>query len=386
MKKHLLKLSAFIVLLLVAESSTNAQVKISTDNNPPDNSAMLDVMSTNKGLLAPRMTYVQRNAIANPAEGLIVICTNGSSSGNPVISVYLTGKWLSLSSLCETPSNPATGTHISTCTQITWNWNSVPISLGYKWNIINDYVSATDMGTNTTQIETGLTYNTAYTRYVCAYNGCGYSASTTLTQSTPPWSCGCSITDSRDSKTYNTVLIGSQCWFAQNLNVGTKVAGSVNQANNSIIEKYCYDNNDANCNTYGGLYQWDEAMQYSTTPGVKGICPTGWHLPTDAEWTTLTTFLGGEAIAGGKMKEAGTTHWSSPNTNATNSSGFTALPGGYLNNFQEFTVLTYNAAICSSTEYASPYFWNRNLPYNGENVSRDGSYKSDGFSVRCVQD
>jgi len=70
------------------------------------------------------------------------------------------------------------------------------------------------------------------------------------------------------------------------------------------------------CNVYGGLYQWDEAMQYSTTVGVQGICPTGWHLPADSEWTTLTTFLGGEIIAGGKMKEAGLAHWASPNTGA----------------------------------------------------------------------
>ena len=79
--------------------------------------------------------------------------------------------------------------------------------------------------------------------------------------------------------------------MAENLNVGTRISGSSNQTNNSIIEKYCYDDLEANCNTYGGLYQWDEAMQYSATEGVKGICPTGWHLPTDAEWTTLADFL-----------------------------------------------------------------------------------------------
>ena len=96
--------------------------------------------------------------------------------------------------------------------------------------------------------------------------------------------------------------------MAENLNVGTRINGSGSQTNNSTIEKYCYDDNEANCTTYGGLYQWDESMQYSTMPGVQGICPTGWHLPTDAEWTTLTTYLGGEGIAGGKKKETGTTH------------------------------------------------------------------------------
>ena len=122
--------------------------------------------------------------------------------------------------------------------------------------------------------------------------------------------------------------------MAENLNIGTTISGATDMANNSIIEKYCNENNTANCDTYGGLYQWNEMMEYSTTPGVQGICPTGWHLPTDAEWTVLTSYLGGESIAGGKMKttgtiEAGTGLWYAPNNGATNSSGFSALPGGY---------------------------------------------------------
>ncbi len=127
-------------------------------------------------------------------------------------------------------------------------------------------------------------------------------------------------------------------------------------ANNSIIEKYCYNNSTANCDIYGGLYQWNEMMQYTTTPGAQGICPaTGWHLPTDAEWTILTTFLGGEGIAGGKMKttgtiEAGTGLWYAPNTGATNESGFTALPGGYRSDNGDFDGLGYYAYFWSSTE------------------------------------
>ena len=199
--------------------------------------------------------------------------------------------------------------------------------------------------------------------------------------------CGTPMSDARDGKTYNTVLIGTQCWFAQNLNVGTKVLGSVNQTNNSIIEKYCYNDDDANCAIYGGLYQWDEAMQYSTTEGVKGICPTGWHLPTDAEWTTLTTFLGDENIAGGKMKEAGTAHWLSPNTGATNSSGFTALPGGFRNDDGGyFGSLTYSAYFWSSSQSAAPTAWTRHLRYDFEVVSWPNHYKTYGFTGRCVQD
>ncbi len=119
------------------------------------------------------------------------------------------------------------------------------------------------------------------------------------------------------------------------------IPGTTEMTNNSIIEKYCYDNNTANCDAYGGLYQWNEMMEYSTTPGVRGVCPAGWHLPTDAECTILTNFLGGESIAGGKMKatgtiEAGTGLWHDPNIGATNEYGFTALPGGLRYSFGYF--------------------------------------------------
>ena len=128
-------------------------------------------------------------------------------------------------------------------------------------------------------------------------------------------------------------------------------------------------------------------MQYTTTPGVQGICPTGWHLPTDVEWTTLSTYLGGEVVAGGKMKETGTAHWLHPNTGATNSSGFTALPGGYRNYSGSFYDLTYYAYFWSSTETSSTFAWFRNLTYNYEDVDRKRNYfKTNGFSARCVKD
>ena len=101
-----------------------------------------------------------------------------------------------------------------------------------------------------------------------------------------------------EGQTYNTVLIGDQCWLKENLNVGTMIQGDQGSSNNGIIEKYCYGDNEANCDTYGGLYAWREAMQYVTTAGVQGICPLGWHFPTDGEWTILQDFLGGETMQG----------------------------------------------------------------------------------------
>jgi uncharacterized protein (TIGR02145 family) len=210
------------------------------------------------------------------------------------------------------------------------------------------------------------------------------------------WSCGLPITDARDSKTYTTIQIGTQCWMAQNLNVGNRIAGTANPANNTTIEKYCYSNSDAQCDVYGGLYQWNEMMNYSTTPGVQGICPDGWHLPTDAEWCTLTTYLDATVNcsttqwsgtnAGGKMKETGTTHWTSPNTGATNSSGFTALPGGLRLTDGSFVIVSNYGRWWSSLQYDASNALSRYLGYESASVCRGIDGKSAGYSVRCLKD
>ena len=178
--------------------------------------------------------------------------------------------------------------------------------------------------------------------------------------------------------------------MAQNLNYGTRINGIANQTNNNIPEKYCYNDLESNCDVYGGLYQWAEAMQYSATEGVQGICPIGWHLPTDAEWTTLTTYLGGESVAGGKMKSTGTIQlfngvWLSPNTGATNSSGFNAHPGGQRSLDGSFVVLSINGTIWSSSGDINGA-WYRNLYSYSERVGRGYEAKANGFAVRCVQD
>ena len=172
------------------------------------------------------------------------------------------------------------------------------------------------------------------------------------------------FTDPRDDQTYTTIDIGSQTWFAVNLNYNTG-------------NSWCYDNNGSNCDIYGRLYTWEAATS---------ACPDGWHLPNDIEWTTLIDFLGGEDVAGGKMKETGTTHWNSPNTGATNSSGFTALPGGYRSPNGNFYDKGRYGYWWSATEYSSTDAWSRVLYYYYDEVHRYGSSKEYGFSVRCVRD
>ncbi len=122
-----------------------------------------------------------------------------------------------------------------------------------------------------------------------------------------------------EGNTYKTIKIGTQTWMAENLKTTKYKDGSEipNITNNGD-----YDNNPANSETYGRLYNW------YTVDDDKGVCPEGWHVPDDAEYTVLTDYLGGESVAGGKMKETGTEHWNSPNTGATNESGFTGLPRG----------------------------------------------------------
>ena len=126
-----------------------------------------------------------------------------------------------------------------------------------------------------------------------------------------------------DGKIYHTVVIGEQCWLRENLDVGTMITGGTNQTNNGLIEKYCYNDNPTNCDTYGGLYQWNEAMQYVITTGTQGICPNGWHIPSFADFATLKAAVGDD---GNKLKAVGQ---GSGGGAGTNTSGFSALLAGY---------------------------------------------------------
>jgi len=191
-------------------------------------------------------------------------------------------------------------------------------------------------------------------------------------------------------KTYNTVQIGTQCWFRENLDVGTRINKGQFPANNSTIEKWCYNDLTSNCDIYGGLYDWNELMQYTTTAGTKGICPDGWHIPTDAEFLILANYLGGNSVAGGKMKETGTAHFLSPNTGATNSSGFTALPNGYLYNNTAspyFSNIKGYGYFYTSTLYASDPSWAlcRNVSYPNTTSGSIPSFKNTTGGVRCLK-
>jgi len=191
-----------------------------------------------------------------------------------------------------------------------------------------------------------------------------------------------------DGNTYQTVKIGSQWWMAENLKVihyrnGEVIPNVTDSATwgGLTTGAYCDYNNDvSNVVDYGRLYNWFAAND------SRNIAPIGWHVPSDAEWQTLVDYLGGAAVAGGKLKETGTTHWSSPNTGATNESEFSALPGGFrFDNGMYYNVNNY-ATIWSSTENGNSGAWSRTLGLAYSGVYHDGYDKAFGFSVRCIRD
>ena len=195
------------------------------------------------------------------------------------------------------------------------------------------------------------------------------------------------LTDSRDGQTYKTVSIGTQTWMAENLNYET-------------TNSYCYSDNVSNCTKYGRLYTWAAAMDSvgswstngkgcgygktcSPTYPVRGVCPEGWHLPTQTEWNTLFTAVGGQSTAGKMLKS--TSGWYSSG-NGTDAYSFSALPAGYGSDYGYYGNEGDNAHFWSSTENGSYSAYGMYLDYYDDNAYLDNSVKDYGFSVRCVKD
>ncbi len=239
---------------------------------------------------------------------------------------------------------------------------------------------------------TGLESNTQYHVRAYATNSVGTSYGDDVlftTEGVPTGEpCPGVPTVTYGGQTYSTVQIGDQCWLKENLNIGTMIDGSQNQnSSNGTIEKYCYNNDPDNCSEYGGLYQWDEMMQESTTPGIQGFCPNGWHVPTDEEWGVLVSFLGGTTNSGGPLKEEGFVHWQNPNTSATNSTGFTSLgTGSRLSSSPTFQHINLGCSFQTSTENGPSNCWTYRNNHNHGVTYHDGnSLKSYGYPVRCLK-
>jgi uncharacterized protein (TIGR02145 family) len=193
-----------------------------------------------------------------------------------------------------------------------------------------------------------------------------------------------------DGNVYPIITIGKQGWMKEDLKTTRYSNGdSINTTTPATLDitneptpklQWAYDGNKSNVEIYGRLYTW-----YAATDD-RNICPTGWHVPTYADWSTLTTYLVGEYVAGGKLKEKGTTHWKSPNTGATNESGFTALPGGYRYGNGTFYDIGGTGNWWSSTEVSTINAWCYTMYNNLRNVNKHYGKKTNDLSVRCVRD
>jgi uncharacterized protein (TIGR02145 family) len=205
--------------------------------------------------------------------------------------------------------------------------------------------------------------------------------------STGPGGNSPSICIDNEGNAYPTFTIGTQTWMAENLHVthyrnGDAIPEVTDPSAWGALSTgaYCWYHNIKNAwEKYGAYYNW-----YAVNDS-RGLCPQGWHVPTEAEWTTLTTYLGGTLVAGGKMKSVSAL-WNSPNTDAANNSGFSGLPGGYRWYNGDFADNGNIGGWWTSNEYNEYQAWLRKLYYDGHDVLRTHESNKMGFSVRCLKD
>ncbi len=332
-----------------------------------------------------------------------------NNAGVTPLNTYVTGTGTGASVMLMIPPSQVIGlSPTAGNTQISLNWTA-PAANGSAITSYKVYRGTTSggetllssggcsgLGSVLTCTDTGLTNGTTYYYKVSAVNAVGEGGQSSEVSQTPS-PCGSVLTDV-DGNTYNWVLIGTQCWFATNLKTGTRINGIANPTNNGVIEKYCFNDTDANCATDGGLYQWNEAMGYSascngtgesqpqcTTP-VQGICPTGSHIPSHYEYTLLEKNVGSNP--GAFPYDETTTGWLGTNEGTNlktgGSSGFNGVLAGYRGPGGSFYGRGAYAYLWSSTEIGSGA-WSRGLSSGYATVYRYVIDKANGFSVRCLK-
>ena len=388
------KISIFILgnLILINFIFSQAGVGINTTGTDADHSAILDVSSTNKGVLIPRMTTTERDNIAvtcscTPAEGLLIFNTT-----TKCFESYVNGVWNTVScpAVCS-PASPTAGTHVPSETGIVWNWNTASGATGYKWSTTNVYGSATDMGTGVTKTETGLTCGTSYTRYVWTYNACGQSSSTVLTSATSGCPCNplCDATTVVDVTSPTTGKI----WMDRNLGAQRKATSSADAQAYGCLFQWGRGNDGHACRTSGLTstqsstdnpghgnfitkgsveYDWRNPQNNNLWQGESGVnnpCPSGYRVPTYNEL----------------IAESAT--WSPANAAGAFASPLKWAAGG---------LRDYGSGVLSgadtwgyywSSDYIliAGYYWGSGIYFEAAQTSGYQSWKAHGYSVRCIK-
>jgi uncharacterized protein (TIGR02145 family) len=329
--------------------------------------------------------------------------SNGTVLQIPISSIdsitYTVSNPGNLATITTSPISNTSITSASSGGSISSAGGSLVTQRGVCWSTSQNPTTAnssTNNGNGTgsfTSNLTGLTSNTTY--YVRAYaiNSAGtaygnqQSFTTTNSGSGIVSNPGAGVT--YNGYTYSSVVLGNgQEWMSENLRTanyrnGVPIPTGLDNAtwSSTTAGAYAiYNNDNANDAIYGKLYNW-----YAVAD-PRHVCPTGWHEPTNAEWTALTDYLGSGFVAGGKMKTTGTQYWLSPNTDATNESGFSGLPGSYRSSGGGFLDVGYSGYWWSSSEGGTSSAWSRNLDYSGGGAYQYSNDRRGGFSVRCLRD
>lgn len=371
------------LLLLVTVTFTQAQVGVGTTT--PHASAKLEVSSTTQGFLPPRMTTAQRNTISSPATGLIIFNTTSN-----VLNIYFSGAWYQLSSSVVPGSittlvtaSPTNNGSLSSGTAASGVSSVVSYTGGNGESHAGQIVTSTDV--------TGLTATLSASTFAVGDGALTYNITGTPA-SDGTASFALNIGGQTGTLTRNVVastpsiVIGAQQWMQKNLDVTTYRNGDpIPEVTDPsawaglTTGAWCWYNNDAaNGTIYGKMYNW-----YAVADS-RGLCPSGWHVPTDVEWTAMETTLGGSSVAGGKIRTT-SSEWIQI-TGANNSSGFSGLPGGLRNSSGDFFNVRYNTYWWSATVGSSETAFSRYLErYDGVSYRFNFS-KINGFSVRCLKD
>ena len=378
MNKFLSLISAIFLVVNVwaqaPQSFSYQAVLRGTDNALVSNKKVGMKISLLQGSETGKAVYVETHTTTSNTNGLVSIAIGGGTK-DASSTAFASIDWSKGPYFVKTETDPAGGTSylLSSVSQLL----SVPYAL-YAGNSKDEQ-----------KLSVSATGDTLYLKNGGFVIIPGLSVANPITKPTNGY--GPNITDA-ENNTYKTVTIGTQQWMAENLKVTKYNDGTaLNIIGNTLLQDnttgaWSYCNNDVANNTkYGKLYNWCAVSK--TSNGNKNICPTGWHVPTDAEWTVLTDYLGGSSVAGGKMKEVGTTSWLSPNTEATNTSLFTGLPSGNRESGDYYGIGS-GGCWWSSTESSSTSSsaWSRTLDYSNGNASSYNFNKNNGLSVRCIKD